>query len=302
MHHYTTTTYLTLVDRHDTAGIWQTVMPEMANQHDFLMHALLACSALHLAHLSPAEQQRYIMRAQSHQDMAMPLFRHAITNVTEHNCDAILAFAHFLVIYSFAADQPDERLLLADPSSPHPGLLCSWLYFIRNGCLLVCEFWDQIERGPLGPLANSWESPMPTLDEDPARLHMKSHLLSLIPGTAEPGEELWSASVCETYRDAALQLSWALAAARTLSDEEFTTWDAVRVWPMEVSVPFMELLTQGHPASLVLLAHYCRLLERLEPHWYFEGRTNTLIQAILDRLGSAWRERLRASLQAIDRL
>ncbi|KAJ6447299.1 Mir1 [Purpureocillium lavendulum] len=302
LHHYTTATYLTLVDRHGTEAIWRDAMAALARQHDFLMHALLACSALHLAHLVPAEQKRYLMRAQSHQDSAMPLFRRAITNVTEDNCHAVLAFAHLLVVYSFAADQPDERLLLADPSSPHPGLLSSWLYFIRNGCLLVCDFWDLIERGPLGPLAQSWESALPDLEQDPIRLQMQSHLLSLIPDAAvggTAGGELWPADICETYRDAAARLSWALAAARTLGDDEFTTWDAVRLWPMEVPVSYMEILSKGHPAALVLLAHYCRLLERLEPHWYFEGRAGTLIQSIIGGLSEAWRERIMSSLNAL---
>lgn len=289
LYHYITSTLLTLVDRYGTLGIWQQTIPELAREHPFLMHALLTCSGLHLAYKLPSRRRFYLLCAHSHQDVGMPLFRRAIAHVTESNCHAILACCHLLVIYSFATDEPDEPLLLADTSSLYPGLLCDWLYFIRNGCHLVCEYWNHIETGPLAQLASSWESPALGIDEVQGKSRTMERLLSPLTQVGrEPEDEAWPDHICDLYRDAATQLGEAFAASQVLSSDNFTTWDAIRVWPMHVSAAYMKLLAQGHPAALILLAYYCLLLNRLESHWYFEGKAAKLLNNILSRLECKW--------------
>lgn len=270
----------------------------MAVEHPFLMHAVLAVSALHLVHQNPSKRQYYLIQAHQHQDLAMPLYREAIMNVTESNCHSILAFCYFLVIYSFAADRPDERLLLIDFSSENPNLLCSWLYFVRNSCFIVCGFWESILRGPIGQLALSWDEPLPGVEDDPITARITNDLLLLVTEKQKPEDaEVISEAIYQIHRDTAIQLGRAFAAAEILSAKGFTTWDAVRMWPMEISVAFIELLIQKQPTALVLLAHYCLLLERIQPQWYFKGRGGKLLDAILEQLDPSWRSSLSMSLE-----
>ena len=272
----------------------------MALEHNFLMHAVLACSAMHLAHKLPSQKQSYLVRAHSHQDMAMPLFRNVIAQVTPANCHAILVFCYFLVIYSFAADRPDERLLLTDPSSQNPNLLSSWLYFVRNSCFIVCEFWDDILMGPVAPLANSWDEPLPSLEGDLAKKNITDHLFSLIDVREDARyADMLTEAVCQIYLDTANQLGQAIATAQVLNCHGFTTWDAVRMWPMEISSAYVDLLNQKHPVAMVLLGHYCLLLEKIQPHWYFEGRGKKLLAAVLETLDDDWSSRLRSSLKEV---
>jgi hypothetical protein len=185
--------------------------------------------------------------------------------------------------------------LFTDPSSPEPHLMCSWLYFIRNGCLLVCDYWEHIENGPLRSLALCWEMPIAGADELSSKLGMSSYLVSLIPEHTTPQNEsasvereLWSEATRKTYCEAATQLSWAIAASQVLNGDQFTTWDAVRSWPMAISTEFIDLLANNHPGALILMAHYCGLLERLQAHWYFEGRATTLRDRVMERLDKKW--------------
>jgi hypothetical protein len=309
LHHYVTSTALTLVDRHGTEDIWAVVVPQLASCSPFLMHAILACSALHLAHKLPSQRSAHLLSARTHQDAAMPLFRRAIAQVDRWNCNAVLVFSHLLVIYSFATDfhDSDDKLLLASPSDTRMDMMCSWLYFIRNGCVAVCDYWDMIESGPLAPLANSWESDIPGLRDDAPEPSLTEHLLFIAPSNEDskdehPGSHPWSERVREVYRDSATQLAWAFTAAQSLRGEDFTTWDAVRLWPMEISTEYIALLVQEHPAALILLAHYCLLLERLQPHWYFEGRVPQLLNAILERLDPRWHDCIQTSLTNADSL
>ena len=99
------------------------------------MHGILACAGLHLAYLYPDQERQYIIVAGIHQDIAMPLFRSVIASVDANNCHATLVFSHLLVIYSWASEKQDSRLLLVEAEGDD--LLPPWLYFIRSGCSLL---------------------------------------------------------------------------------------------------------------------------------------------------------------------
>lgn len=279
LRHYITSTSLSIAPDAETKTLWQDVAPRLAHRHTFLMHGILACAGLHLAHLNPVQQREHAIRASSHQDRAMPLFRSAVANVDWDTCEAVFLFSHLLVIYSWASEKQDERLLLVQANGQDP--LPPWLYFLRSGCSLLCNVWDRIESGPVRPLASAWEIPKAMRASEPEFM-MK--LLSVIPEQTSP--DAWTVEECQIYRDAAAVLGRAFAC--THPSEAFTTWDALRVWPMYSSVEFFELLQRWHPGALILLAHYCILLERVEWHWYFEGRATRLISTIIPRLDTRW--------------
>ncbi|KAL5333465.1 hypothetical protein BJX70DRAFT_380906 [Aspergillus crustosus] len=291
-HHYLSSTSLTLVDVHGTQDIWQHIIPQMAQEHAFLMHAILACSALHLAHQFPPDAI-YLTRGHAHQDTAMPLFRHAIAHVDQRNCHPILAFSHLLAIYSFAAGRADESLLFIDTSSRNPELMCSWLYFIRNGCFLVCGFWDEIRMGPVGSLATSWELPVAGVG-GLTKLRVTDHLLSLVQ------MDETNQIAIEVFREAAEQLGSAIEAAQALNGRYFTTWDIVRVWPMQISATYIELLTHKRPGALILLAHYCLLLKMAEPRWYLKNLAEGLFRSVLGQLDPEWRRCVLQSFQEME--
>lgn len=281
LRHYITSTSISIAHDAQSEALWQVTVPQLAYRHPFLMHAILACSALHLAYKRPEEQGQYLIEASSHQDVAMPQFRSAIDNVDKDSCHSIMVFSHLLVIYSFALERQDERLLIVDGN--RSDVLPSWLHFLRNGCLMVCSVWDQIENGPVKELASQWEVPVEISEE--GKLPLTDHLLSVIP--SEDSQYAWSEEARRLYTDAAVELGRAFMCTRTLG-EKLTTWDALRLWPMKISVDYMNLLNQWHPGALILLAHYCILLQKLDTHWYFEGRATKLLSTILKRLDTRW--------------
>ncbi|KFY35815.1 hypothetical protein V494_05574 [Pseudogymnoascus sp. VKM F-4513 (FW-928)] len=281
LHHYITSTSLSLATDAETKTMWQATVPHIASKFPFLLHGILACAALHLAYLDPDKGRELIIRGRAHQDRAMPLFRSAIETPNKDNCDAVFAFSHLLVIYSFAAEREDEKLFLVESNTLE--VLPSWLYFIRCGCSMLCNVWDQLESGPVEPLASAWEVPITfsEAEQDP----LMDSLLSAIP--VPSSEDSWPQDVCKIYRDAATELGVAFSCTQD-PGASYTAWDAIRIWPMRISDAYLNLLSQQHPAALILVAHYCILLKRLDSHWYFEGRAKKLLFTATSCLDRRW--------------
>lgn len=254
------------------------------------MHGLLACAGLHLAYLDPAQEREYSIRSGIHQDIGLPLFRSTIGNIDQDTCNAALAFTHLLVIYTWASEKQDERLLLVAPDGAD--ILPPWLYFIRSGCSLLCNVWGCIETGPVKALASAWEIPIPALK---SKTNLVVHLLSATPEQSSP--DAWNVEACRIYHDAALELGKAFASSPL--SENFTTWDALRIFPIYADVEYFALLKSWHPGALIILAHYCILLQRVQMHWYFEGRATRLLSTILSHLDAKWHQYIKWPLEEV---
>lgn len=252
----------------------------MAHEHGFLLDGLLALTSLHLAYLHPEARKQYLIKASEHQGRAMPQFREAITHPNNDNCHAILAFACLLLPYSFASEQQDELFLASNGEAE---VVPAWLYFIRSGCVMLCDYWDAVEDGPCGSLAKSWEAPF-EVNHDKQQAYLDS-LLTIM--RAATGEHAWSSEVCAAYSKAAAELASAYSCWE-FNQENYTTWDALRIWPTEMSRDFTILLRDLHPAGLILLAHYAVLLKPIESTWYFEGRATKLLRTISYKLEHYW--------------
>ncbi|KAH6674868.1 hypothetical protein B0J14DRAFT_23182 [Halenospora varia] len=278
-------TSLTIGSDVATTILWQTQVPKLAHQHPFLMHGLLACASLHLAHTNPSSSKYHIIHAMCHQNQGMPLFRSAINNQNESNCHAILVFAHLLVVNSFALEKQDDQLFLtSNDMNTEEAILPSWLHFIRAGCSMLCDHWDTVDSGPVKALAEHWDVPVDIPEYD-TPTPLLAHFLSIIPPPTSSSS--WTEIEIFTYKSSAALLDRAFASLRTLR-EKFTMWDILRIWPVEVSREFLEMVSAKHPGALVLLAHYCVMLVKMEGHWWFEGRAGRLLGNVLGELGSEW--------------
>lgn len=128
MHHYTTHTWLVLANDENTRQMWHDIVPRLACQQEFLMYALMACTALHMAYLNPDRLSELTTKARTYQDHAMPLFRAVVPSVESETCDAVFIFARLVTINAFALD---ERLFM---DGEEEDKLPSWLFFICSGC------------------------------------------------------------------------------------------------------------------------------------------------------------------------
>jgi Fungal specific transcription factor domain len=127
MQHFATRTSLTLADDENMRHMWRTTVPQLAYQHEYLMHALLACAALHMAYLNSEQHSDLVIKARVHQDHAIPLFLAVIQDVDFETCDSVLVFVRLVGITAFALEESSSTAEKKDK-------LPSWLFFIRSGC------------------------------------------------------------------------------------------------------------------------------------------------------------------------
>jgi hypothetical protein len=254
-------------------------MPEMASTNLYLIHGLLACSALHLADLQPSLQQELTARAVSHHDQALPLFRSALSSVSDHNCHAVYVFSRLLVIFAFASQQIIENFLLAQKDPENDASSC--LHLIHGGCSALITFRHAIETGPLKWLIPPEEYTSNSAYCEDFRLSSLSSLSSLEP------DDSWRGTAPAVYLDAFLGLRKAFCRTYTRG-ASLPVWDVVQMWPARFSDGFITLLNDDHPGALVLLAHYCILLKQFESYWFIKKYAARLLFGIYGKIGKKW--------------
>ncbi|KAJ5427658.1 hypothetical protein N7491_008100 [Penicillium cf. griseofulvum] len=269
------TTFHTLSRNESTDPIWRNIVPEEALSHPFLMHGILALSALHLARTGPDPTRRasYLNRAVGHQNQALALFRELLGDVNESNAKAMFAFAGIVVIYTFAFPHtPDVQ----DPWSCVDDLY--QVLVLTRGVQQVIhaprDFTGFLRGSSFGPILQVEEVQVP-IPEHAAAMLKQLREANQVCGSRDANHEL------QVYEGAIANLeemlNWCYSGIRA-------TTIAGR-WAIRLKPRFMELLRERDPLALVMLAHYGVLLHYLEHRWCFEEwciRVSKAVWAILD--------------------
>ncbi|KAH8597516.1 hypothetical protein B0O99DRAFT_592669 [Bisporella sp. PMI_857] len=300
LEHFKNSTYLDLSKTSESRKLWRTTIPQLACSHSFLKHGILTCSALHLAYLKPLERQRYQLTAAYHHSRALPSFRSAIENANESNWNALLAFTQLLLIHCFASEEQDESLLLV--GGKYESGLPDWLYIIRGSCTIFKDARQVMESGPLSPIVKDgmlWQQLAP-VPENPEY----SERLALLTALPFFGNKSTTPRIAETlhspFPGALLALSRAFSKAQAArSHSVFTIWTAVHIWPAQVSEDYLDRLKDRDPTALILLAHYCILLEPFESYWYMSGYRKRLLSRIYNQLDQEWRQWLQWPMEEV---
>jgi hypothetical protein len=107
---------------------------ELAFQNPFLMRAVFAISALHLAHLQPTRRKELVLSASNHQHLGLERFRLALQEaITEENCHAIFACSILLAACSMGSMgslQSPGELTTARPQNNE--IIPEWMNLLRG--------------------------------------------------------------------------------------------------------------------------------------------------------------------------
>lgn len=280
------TTFHTLSRSERTDDVWRNGVPEEGLSHPFLMHGILAVSALHLARTDtePSQRSSYLTRAVAHQNQALALFREILGDINESNAKAMFAFASIVVVYTFGFPPT--------PDIQDPWTSIDDLYQV----LVLTRGIQQVIRSPSDYLSQS--SFAPILQVEPISAPLPDDAASTINHLYEANEVCGSRNECHeteiytaTIDNLAEMLSWVYGG--------MTASVIAGRWAIRLPSRFMELLREREPMALVMLAHYGVLLHALRHRWCFGEwcvRVGRAVWAILD---DQWRPLVDWAMRAI---
>jgi hypothetical protein len=253
LHHFVTVVYLTLSNGPAIQRMWQIDLPKEALSHPYLMHGILAFSALHLVHLSPHNTENYRRAAVRHQDIALGAPRPLLNQVTAQNCDALCATT--TIIGMFAAGL--HQLSSNGTSSPIEGLL--EIGEFARGVYVVVQAADEwYRKGKVGPMMNliPWDN-VPPLAPD---IQTALEDLHKLVGQSDGNEEKKT-----VYYGAIRRLKEAFDATTTNSYHPSLCFS----WLVFIDREMFNFMKNDDPIALIISAHYGVILQGSSAQWWF---------------------------------
>lgn len=255
--------------------IWRYFVTEEAVASPFLMHGILAVSALNLARTKPdSSRPIYISAAVAHQNQALALFRELLGHINPSNAKAMFAFSSIVVVYAFGFPH--------NPSPGDPGAAVDDLYQV----LVLCQGIQHVISEASSSLWDSSFSPLlqvddytPCLPEDAGsaleRLREANHTCGVRDATHD------AAAFGQVIDNLATELSAAHGG-----------FDSITVacrWAIRLRPGFVDPLREHNPMALVILAHFCVLLHSLRQDWCLDEWAVRVTRAIWMLLDDQWR-------------
>ena len=303
LHFWTTSSGLSFNNDQSGTELFQITFVEIALEYPFLMHEILSLSALHLAYTRPNQADIYRDAAVNHHAKALSLFQPQIANLTPENCHACFAFSTILSIHTWAFQiRDDASNPFFEPESPvEPEYRqMQWMKVHRGSHTVIDAALPWIETGPLSSLLRPWKG-LSASDPTPLPLIEKTHLDALAEmwntrSAYQPPVPIAQKEILETTLQA---LRRVFSISNTSA--EISRPAATMAWMMLIPVEFVQMTEERVPEALLILAHYCVLLKRMEYLWWVKGRAHNLLQTIRNSLGDEWERWLQWPIDEVTR-
>ncbi|KAF2188980.1 hypothetical protein K469DRAFT_626772 [Zopfia rhizophila CBS 207.26] len=282
MHHWSTNAYLTLSERDDIRYMWQITAPRQAITHQFLMHEILAYSALHLAFLYADQRRSYYALGTHHQNLAIRNMRAILPNMSADNAPALFAVSVLIALTALGAGSLD----ITGSQSPIDDLLD--LYALMQGVShLLTSAQSEIFEGPFNGIFR--ESPTDT-PQQPILHHILHHIDDV---TAFLDINAIGEDAHKEYVEAINSLKGAIAQS-TDPQADCREIRIAFLWPIRISPNFLQMVRQKQPVALGIMAHYCIVLRAAEhTYWFVRGWAERVINEISEVIDPSWRQVVR---------
>ncbi|KAL4929210.1 uncharacterized protein BDV17DRAFT_262095 [Aspergillus undulatus] len=284
MMQWCTTTYRSVSRDNTVEGIWQAVVPREAMRHTFLMHGLLALSALHLAVTSNGDmKEQYIRTSKAHQKQAVQGLDRIAGKLKQHHSNAAFTSSNIMMIFSFAlpeiAGQTFGQSTIDD--------LYDVFFSTRKSGDVLSNIADWVGNGELKPLLQ-YDKATPKMPDTSRLAMMALTQLNANLARQDPCHDK------DLYDTTIKHLSSSLDKVSRGGETMIVAFQ----WIFQVPAKYMDLFRERGPFALVVLAHYAVILHFLRRHWWMGEWGLRLIREIGQHLDADWRNRITWVLDA----
>ncbi|GAO50525.1 hypothetical protein SAICODRAFT_207734 [Saitoella complicata NRRL Y-17804] len=278
-HHFITSTALTFSGKDGRSRFWKIDVPKMGHNSPFLLHLILALSALHLAHLHPDRCKSYTAQADHRHTSGLQSVMLSLSNLTADNCDAVWVSSVLLCFISFArGPRPGDYLFFGEAEH------VSWLTLLR-GVRSVIEFKeDQFHSGLLAPIVQG-EALTPKEPEEMNSLPYREKMELLREFVISRATHDPSLSVYLSAVDSLTESFTAICDGIAGTDNNNRFAHILFKWTYSLPPEFSQALEERQVAPLVVLAHFLVLMKHeLGEVWIFAGWAEHILSEVYECL------------------
>ncbi|KAI1347178.1 hypothetical protein F5Y01DRAFT_250521 [Xylaria sp. FL0043] len=244
----------------------------------WLLHAMLAISARHLAVVRPEKSSFYLSEAFQLQAQAITIFNSQQLLINEANCSAALLFSSIL-----------GRHMLVDTLA---GLESDGAVLLDHYCRYV-----QVHRGLRVIASESWQI-LPETEIWPLILFSGVQRPGKAQGTELKGLHRWVENSHDLDEETIKTCLEAIELLQVGLDKISAARTRVHVcqmafnWSVRIQADFNDLVMKRLPQALIILAHYTALLHHSRDLWQIGDAGSRFLRTICNVLGPGYDDQL----------
>lgn len=262
MHHFSTSTYQTLVTAPKLRSLWRIQIPNLAFEHRYVLDMIFAVTAVHMSREGRSDP--------SHMTYAFQLYEKslresslALSQISAANCDALYVLSVLAMVFELGTLHSRESLLFNNDGS-----LAHWIVNSRGIYAIIGSSWRHLISGILKPMLEC-----PTLEAGPADI--ETHL-----------------EVFKTHLECEFSSEAAAVYIKTLGDLAHSSRLAnigFYGWLCRFSDEFGDLLSQKDPYALIIFGYSCVALKYAGPVYWMKGYPEKLLFEIFGYVNTSLR-------------
>ncbi|KAL4404549.1 hypothetical protein CABS03_14344 [Colletotrichum abscissum] len=282
IHNFTTAVYMTLSTDDLVRQMWRVSVVRMALKCEYVMRTLLSISALHLAHQRPERKEALVAKALLYHRSASREAMELMSALDERNAENLFLFSLLTIFFALASGRYlKESVVVWESAFP------DWTFLLSGACSLIKLLNSKNYEGPLTPLLTYAKERFFTARDDlrarPAALESLRKRVS----SSNIDKEL-----LRIHNLAIDELGYPLSLALHSGGRGMDIMDMF-IWKYFVSDEFLPLLKEprANQEAIVIYAHFCVVLKRLESQWWLQGWSIHLISQaweLLDESHKPW--------------
>lgn len=275
--HWCSSTYATIAHTKEVEDVFQFLLPTEGLTYPFVLHGVLALSALHIARTeNRSDGLSYFSIALEHQNRALARFRPEILSLNCDNSNIVFVFSGILFQLAFAKGPCSP---FAETYDPIRDLLQG--FDLCRGLREVTGLsWHWVKEGRISDVLirvdddKTW----PLSDKVQEAFSHLNHLNQYNGKEISTHDTACYASAISSLKD-----------MMEIYQGKPRRVELALRWPFNLTNKYVDLLREHDSMALVILAHYCLILHLFRHQWCMEDWSLHLARAIWGLLDEYWR-------------